>query len=73
MVRHSGKKETRVRVDASGLKNFEVDDQMAKWTEDYEEQDSKRAAEAGRDVWTFYVLPKQEYGTYDETFAFPRR
>ena len=29
-VRNSGKKETRVRVDASGLKNFEVDDQMAK-------------------------------------------
>mgnify|MGYP000394029871 CR=1 FL=1 len=46
-VRNSGKKETRVRVDASGLKNFEVDDQMAKWSEDYEEQDSKRLLKPG--------------------------
>ena len=40
VVRNLGKKETRIRVDTSGLKNFEVDDQMAKWAEDYEEQDS---------------------------------
>ena len=40
VVRNSGKKETRIRIDTSGLKNFEVDDQMAKWAEDYEEQDS---------------------------------
>ena len=43
-VRNSGKKETRVRVDASGLKNFEVDDQMAKWSEDYEEKDGSHLA-----------------------------
>mgnify|MGYP006886427498 CR=1 FL=1 len=63
------KKETRVRVDASGLKNFEVDDQMAKWSEDYEEQDSKRLLKPGETL-DFFVLPKQEYGTYDETFDF---
>ena len=40
VVRNLGKRETRIRVDTSGLKNFEVDDQMAKWAEDYEEQDS---------------------------------
>ena len=68
-VRNSGKKETRVRVDASGLKNFEVDDQMAKWSEDYEEQDSKRLLKPGETL-DFFVLPKQEYGTYDETFDF---
>ena len=68
-VRNSGKKETRVRVDASGLKNFEVDDQMAKWTEDYEEQDSKKLLKPGETLY-FYILPKQEYGIYDETFAF---
>ena len=33
VVRNSGKKETRIRIDTSGLKNFEVDDQMAKWTD----------------------------------------
>ena len=51
-VRNSGKKETRVRVDASGLKNFEVDDQMAKWSEDYEEQDSKRLLKREK-LWIF--------------------
>lgn len=52
-VRNSGKKETRVRVDASGLKNFEVDDQMAKWSEDYEEQEFQKTAEAGRNSGFF--------------------
>lgn len=69
VVRNSGKKETRIRVDTSGLKNFEVDDQMAKWTEDYEEQDSKKLLKPGETLY-FYILPKQEYGIYDETFAF---
>lgn len=53
-VRNSGKKETRVRVDASGLKNFEVDDQMAKWSEDYEEQDSKRLLKPGETLDFLY-------------------
>ena len=66
VVRNSGKKETRIRVDTSGLKNF---DQMAKWTEDYEEQDSKKLLKPGETLY-FYILPKQEYGIYDETFAF---
>ena len=69
VVRNSGKKETRIRIDTSGLKNFEVDDQMAKWTEDYEEQDSKKLLKPGETLY-FYILPKQEYGIYDETFAF---
>ena len=69
VVRNSGKKETRIRVDTSGLKNFEVDDQMAKWTEDYEEQDSKKLLKPGETLY-FYILPKQEYGIYDEMFAF---
>ena len=69
VVRNSGKKETRIRIDTSGLKNFEVDDQMAKWTEDYEEQDSKKLLKPGETLY-FYILPKQEYGIYDESFAF---
>ena len=52
-VRNSGKKETRVRVDASGLKNFEVDDQMAKWSEDYEGTGFQKTAEAGRNSGLF--------------------
>ena len=47
-VKISGKKKTRVEVDASGLRIFEVDDQMAKWSEDYEEQGfQKRLLRAG--------------------------
>ena len=42
---------------------------MAKWTEDYEEQDSKKLLKPGETLY-FYILPKQEYGIYDETFAF---
>ena len=38
---------------------------MAKWSEDYEEQDSKRLLKPGETL-DFFVLPKQEYGTYDE-------
>ena len=55
MVRNSGKKETRIRVDTSGLKNFEVDDQMAKWTEDYEEQDSKKLLKPGETSLFLYI------------------
>ena len=55
VVRNSGKKETRIRIDTSGLKNFEVDDQMAKWTEDYEEQDYQKAAETGRNALFLYI------------------
>ena len=54
VVRNSGKKETRIRIDTSGLKNFEVDDQMAKWTEDYEEQDSKKLLKPGETLY-FYI------------------
>ena len=42
---------------------------MAKWTEDYEEQDSKKLLKPGETLY-FYILPKQEYGIYDESFAF---
>ena len=33
---------------------------MAKWTEDYEEQDSKKLLKPGETLY-FYILPKQEY------------
>ena len=68
-VRNSGKKETRISVDASGLKHFAVDGQSARNSEDFEEQDVQRLLKPGESL-QFYVLPGEEYGTFDETFDF---
>ena len=68
-VRNSGKKETRISVDASGLEHFTVDGQSARNSEDFEEQDVQRLLKPGESL-QFYILPGEEYGTFDETFDF---
>ena len=62
-VRNSGKKETRISVDASGLKHFTVDGQSARNSEDFEEQDVQRLLKPGESLdnwfWEFHGL--QDY------------
>ena len=66
-VTNIGQNDTKITLDTSGLKYFRVDDQSA--AEDAEWQDSKRSLKPG-EFLDFYVIPRQPYGIYEESFAF---
>lgn len=67
-VKNIGQKDTHITLDTSELQYFEVDDQYPYpelWPDNY--QDTERLLKPGESL-IFYILPKLNYGTFQETF-----